>query len=214
MQTNSGNAQDIVIKLRILNSIDKPVSSMTVNDICRNAGISRQTFYNHFDNKFSIASWWSEYCEQFYMNRIGFDYSWEEGTLRHLRILFSKNKVLGIALGGGNFENLIPTINRRRDIMFDSLKRRGVEIDELLKYCVETFAEEGTRAATNLITSYSEKTQSLVMATKKLVAITPAPLYDALQLPEYAQYSQSENIARVEQIALSILDEPMEDLFY
>lgn len=61
---------------KMLKSVDRPLEVISVNDICKNAGISRQTFYNHFESKYMLRSWWSEYCEQFSLDRIGIDLSW------------------------------------------------------------------------------------------------------------------------------------------
>lgn len=76
-------------RLRILKSVDKPLEIITVNDICENAGISRQTFYNHFESKYMLRSWLSEYCEQFSLDRIGIDLSWEEGSIRYAQLMLS-----------------------------------------------------------------------------------------------------------------------------
>ena len=77
------------MRLRILKSVDKPLEIITVNDICENAGISRQTFYNHFESKYMLRSWLSEYCEQFSLDRIGIDLSWEEGSIRYAQLMLS-----------------------------------------------------------------------------------------------------------------------------
>lgn len=77
------------MRLRILKSVDRPLETITVNEICEKAGISRQTFYNHFESKRMLRSWWSECCEQRSLDRIGIDLSWEEGSIRYARLMLS-----------------------------------------------------------------------------------------------------------------------------
>lgn len=36
---------------------DKPFSAVSVEDICRNAGISRRTFYRYFTDKYEVITW-------------------------------------------------------------------------------------------------------------------------------------------------------------
>ena len=36
-----------------------------------------------------LRSWWSEYCEQFSLDRIGIDLSWEEASIRYAQLMLS-----------------------------------------------------------------------------------------------------------------------------
>lgn len=45
---------DLSTKMRILHAVNKSLDQITVSEICRNAGISRQTFYRHFESKYDI----------------------------------------------------------------------------------------------------------------------------------------------------------------
>ena len=45
---NIFNSPDLSIKMKILHAVNKSLDQITVAEICRNAGISRQTFYRHF----------------------------------------------------------------------------------------------------------------------------------------------------------------------
>ncbi|WP_371298236.1 TetR/AcrR family transcriptional regulator [Paraeggerthella sp.] len=49
--------------------------------MCENAGISRQTFYRHFQSKYDIPWWHSIFCRQFYLNEIGRTVDWKTGVL-------------------------------------------------------------------------------------------------------------------------------------
>ena len=50
-------------KLSTLKSITRPIDEMTVKELCRETGISRQTFYTYFESKYDIAYWYMELCE-------------------------------------------------------------------------------------------------------------------------------------------------------
>lgn len=68
---NIFNSPDLSIKMKILHAVNKSLDQITVAEICRNAGISRQTFYRHFESKYDIPWWYSIFCRQFYLNEIG-----------------------------------------------------------------------------------------------------------------------------------------------
>lgn len=61
---------DLSTKMRILHAVNKSLDQITVGEICHNAGISRQTFYRHFESKYDIPWWYSIFCRQFYLNEI------------------------------------------------------------------------------------------------------------------------------------------------
>ena len=208
------NAKALFTKMRILSAIDEPIDLLSVADICAKAGVSRQTFYNHFKSKYSIFSWWSECCEPIYLDKIGFQYTWEEGTLRHTRLIYSMQDVLGPALSQSHTQALTDEIvARRRDRVLAALNRRNVDIDELMEFCVGQYAYEVTRTATNIAKLNVNKKIGLVMTAKMGVATVPAPLYDALQLPAYKGRSQTQGIAHIDVLARSVLNEPEPDIF-
>lgn len=84
---------DLSTKMKILHAVNKSLDQITVSEICRNAGISRQTFYRHFESKYDIPWWYSIFCRQFYLNEIGRTIDWKTGYYHHLRLIveiFSK----------------------------------------------------------------------------------------------------------------------------
>ena len=63
---NIFSSPELSTKMRILHAVDKSLDRITVAEICRNAGISRQTFYRHFESKYDIPWWYSIFCRQVY----------------------------------------------------------------------------------------------------------------------------------------------------
>lgn len=84
---NIFNSPDLSIKMKILHAVNKSLDQITVAEICRNAGISRQTFYRHFESKYDIPWWYSIFCRQFYLNEIGRTIDWKTGYYHHLRLI-------------------------------------------------------------------------------------------------------------------------------
>lgn len=75
------------MKMRILHAVDRPLTDITVQEICDNCGISRQTFYYHFQSKQDIAYWHADFCQQLYLDEIGRTLAWTEGLHSHFNIL-------------------------------------------------------------------------------------------------------------------------------
>lgn len=42
---------DMVMKFKILHAVHRPLDELSVQKICRKAGISRKTFYRHFESR-------------------------------------------------------------------------------------------------------------------------------------------------------------------
>lgn len=137
-------SKHIFMCLRILKSVDRPLEVISVNDICKNAGISRQTFYNHFESKYTLRSWWSEYCEQFSLDRIGIDLSWEEASIRYAQLMLSPGNFIFKSASNNRTEsepyekNLV---ERRINALRKACSYRNVEIAPDLEYAMRHYAQ-------------------------------------------------------------------------
>ena len=58
-----------------------PFDKLTVRQVCDQAGISRQTFYRHFQDKYAIAPWYWDHLAERYLSKTGLSFSWYEGNL-------------------------------------------------------------------------------------------------------------------------------------
>lgn len=56
------------------------LDQIKVSDLCRDAGISRTTFYMYFKDVFSIPEWYWNYGCRAIMNRIGQEYGGPKAT--------------------------------------------------------------------------------------------------------------------------------------
>lgn len=198
------------IRLRILKSVDSPLETITVNDICAKAGISRQTFYNYFESKYMLRSWWSEHCEQSSLDRIGIDLSWEEGIIRYARLMLSPGSFIFKSASTNRaesepYERIL--VDRRIDVLHKACSYRNVNVTPDLEYAIHFYAQS-SRLCGNEISALGESAfTGINEISKRFVLIIPAILYDALQLPQFKKRTQLENYALIDSIAWKVLNE-------
>lgn len=73
-------------RLRMVNAFVKLLGEadyddVSVQDICKACGMSRQTFYRHFSSKHEIASWFWDLIASVYILKVGVEYDWHESFL-------------------------------------------------------------------------------------------------------------------------------------
>lgn len=204
------NDKAFSIRLRILKSVDRPLETITVNDICSKAGISRQTFYNYFESKYMLRSWWSEHCEQSSLDRIGIDLSWEEGIIRYAQLMLLPGSFIFKSASNNRpesepYERIL--VDRRIAALNKACSYRNVEITPDLEYAIYFYAQS-SRLCGNEISALGENAfKGINDISKRFVSIIPAILYDALQLPQFKKRSQLENYALIDSIAWKVLNE-------
>lgn len=70
--------------------LHQDIETIRVSDLCRACGISRSTFYLHFEDIFSVVCWyWDDICART-LNRINVNLTWEEGHLKMLQALLER----------------------------------------------------------------------------------------------------------------------------
>lgn len=70
---------------------ERPFEKITVIEIARECGISRQTFYNHFLDKYDLVNWIYSQLVVGTTGRIGIDMTWERAVRAKLEIMRSKD---------------------------------------------------------------------------------------------------------------------------
>lgn len=198
--------------LRILRGVDKPLDLITVNEICENAGISRQTFYNHFESKYMLRSWWSEYCEHFSLDRIGIDLSWEEAAIRYAQMVLSAGNFIFYS-AADNWSDPEPyeraMLSRRVEALRNACEHRGLEITPDLEYCMDLYARSFRLCGNEISALGKDKFEGINDISKRFVMIVPAVLYDALQLPQFKKRDQLGNYALMDAIVWKVLNSTM-----
>lgn len=209
------NSKSFSMRLRILKSIDKPLEVISVNDICKKVGISRQTFYNYFESKYMLRSWWSEYCEQFTLDRIGINLSWEEGSIRYARLMLSPGNFIFKSASSNRaesepYERIL--VDRRISALKNACLYRNIEITSDLEFAIQHYAQS-LRLCGNEISAQGENAfAGINEISKRFVLIVPAVLYDALQLTQFKQRTQLENYKLIDLLTWKVLNSPLENV--
>lgn len=195
--------------LRILKSVDKPLEHITVNEICEKAGISRQTFYNHFESKYMLRSWWSEHCERFTLDKIGIDLSWEEGSIRYAQMMLSSGSFIFLSAAkdwSGPEPYEYDLITRRINALENVCSIRDIDITPDLEYCMQLYARSFRLCGNEISALGEEMFKGINAISKRFVLTVPALLYDALQLPRFKKRSQLENYELMDAITWKVLN--------
>lgn len=145
----SGIKRENLMKARIVGATEKLLESTTIDKlsvkaICKEAGISRQTFYRHFESKHAIAEWrWSLIAEK-HIREIGRTLTFYEASLkmmeessRYLRLFYNESI-------SSEYEEILPwatrlNINILRETITEHLH---VEMTEELEFQLAFFIEE------------------------------------------------------------------------
>ena len=198
------------MRLRILKSVDKPLEIITVDHICDNAGISRQTFYNHFESKYMLRSWWSECCEQRSLDRIGIDLSWEEGIVRYVQLMLSPGSFIFKSASSNRaesepYERIL--VERRIAALTKACTYREIKVTPDIDFAIRHYAQS-FRLCGNEISALGEHAfKGINEISKRFALIVPAILYDILQLPQFKKRTQLENYALIDTIAWKVLND-------
>lgn len=189
-------------KMDILHAVDEPLDRTTITKICKNAGISRKTFYRHFESKYDIPWWHTIYCRKFYLNEIGRTIDWYTGYYHYLRLLVMERNFYRLTIKGiaSNPFAVTPASENRAKVLLDTLERyRHVTIDDNLKFLVETFS----RLECAVIDGWLKSSQptDLHQWAEYMISLIPPRLYDLLKLESDIPFA-SKRTAASERIIL------------
>ena len=131
-------------KMKILHAVDKSLDRITIAEICENAGISRQTFYRHFQSKYDIPWWHSIFCRQFYLNEIGRTIDWKTGYYHHLRLIAQERdfyrKSIQYSINTPFGQTVMP--ENRKTVLLETLEKyRHVTVNDNMRFIVEIFSK-------------------------------------------------------------------------
>ncbi len=179
------NSPELQTKMKILHAVDKSLDRITVAEICRNAGISRQTFYRHFSSKYDIPWWYSIFCRQFYLNEIGRTIDWEPGYYHHLLLLTREadfyRKALQFSINTPFGQTVMP--ENRTAVLLDTLENyRHIEVDDNMRFIVETFSKLESEILNDWFRS--DIPIEPVVWAENLASLVPNRLYYALHIEE------------------------------
>ena len=172
-------------KMKILHAVDKSLDRITIAEICENAGISRQTFYRHFQSKYDIPWWHSIFCRQFYLNEIGRTIDWKTGYYHHLRLIAQERdfyrKSIQYSINTPFGQTVMP--ENRKTVLLETLEKyHHVTVNDNMRFIVEIFSKLECEVLNDWFRS--DAPTDLVRWTDDLVSLVPDRLYRALRIDE------------------------------
>ena len=175
---------DVQEKLRIMHAVDRSLDQITVTELCARAGISRQAFYRHFADKYSLHWWWPTFVHRFYLVEAGRTIDCETGYVNHIRLLSREKDFFCIAtqytLNISTERTVMPHF--RKCALLETLQDyRQVEINDELMFCLDSWVKLETKVLTEWYRL--DTTPPPEEAAHMLTNVMPRMLYDALLLP-------------------------------
>ncbi|MDD6651219.1 MAG: TetR family transcriptional regulator [Eggerthellales bacterium] len=162
-------------KLRIANAFEELLSEksfgkITVQDIADRCVISRQTFYNHFLDKFDLSIWIYHQLLTRTTRRIGIDMTWEQAVRAKLEAMKEKKGFYSELFKQNDINGLL---NAEADIVYDyyvdNLYRMvGKELNSFESYVLMIYCVGATRMTAEWIKSGATLSVDSIIAADKV----------------------------------------------
>lgn len=196
-------------KLRILKAIDRPIDEMSVSELCQKAGVSRPTFYHHFESKYDLLPWWGIWCDAHYTDLVGTVYSWEEAYLRSCHLLHWGRPYLVKGFQNGcpidRFGSYPVSQNRVATLSRTVRTLTGSEPTPELLDCIQTLSHVESEQVIRLCRDgWSEPP---LVTVRRFLSCVPPLLYEAIQLPAARARTQVENWRALDEVEQRLQDE-------
>lgn len=186
--TNLDNKVKIVKAMASLMN-GRSLATIRTVDICKEAGVSRQTFYRCFEDKFDAAIWFVEQGIRSSVREVGVTLSWATGFKRLFQ--FSRRNrsfILRIfSMGGVAVSEGDPEIKKRlesncaRHFEEQYLTCCAVEPDRLIKFQIQSFSKTLIRFMNDFLQDDVRVSEELIEFT---VTLVPRELYRSMSIPD------------------------------
>lgn len=180
--------RDFPMKMQIKEALgellsERLLNDITVSDICEKADISRQTFYNHFADKFAVPQWFFDLICHRYLYETGRSLSFNDALLFNTQALQHNRDFLMRLSKPKGYQSLFSYGRRtRKQTLIETLRDyKNVaptkELDDLIEYHVQ--------GETQLICLWAEDgmLDSAQYLTDLIMEATPRKLLAALKDP-------------------------------
>lgn len=176
-----------ISKVRIVSALselleEKAFRAITVRDICDKAGVSRQTFYRHFENKYDVAQWYWQQTASKHLLRVGRDLTWRDSLQKSFELGAEYLDFFAEASLDGAYESCEEFGRRCRA---ESLKSTvvdylGLPLTEELEFQIDFFAQGEARMVRNAVRS--SKPFDAERFARLLELCVPQQLHDLLDI--------------------------------
>ena len=175
-------------KLHIVSVMDylsetTPFADLSIADICKASDISRSTFYRLFDDKFDAVNWFIYEVSRLGHTQTGRTLSWHDASFTTLSgFLIARNLLVSASKAAGYESTGETSVRLRIADLTESLRLRGVQVDDDLQYQIEYFAYSEIPAV------HRWYAQSHVMSVETFArhidSVVPRRLHDLLAMPD------------------------------
>lgn len=171
-----------VLRALIELSNKTPFEKISVTEICKKAHLSRQTFYQHFRDKYDVAYYLSQVVVEDNFQQLGKSVGWHTAYLRTFKRMEEYSGALKHLSKSDDYNSLINcTIrNCEQDFINRYRDRFGADPDALLRFQMHWFAHLGTLVPTEWIESGCEP--SAEQFVQYFLSLIPKELFEALDL--------------------------------
>lgn len=162
---------------------DKAFSQVSVTAICKQAGVSRTTFYNHFKDKFDIAHWHFDLVAHTFLYETGRTYSiYDANYLNSAELRRHRDFYVPMFAYTGTLSLLDHSRQKREEEIVRTLTDyKHVEVDEELAFQAHIYTVAETHAVKEWCCSGMQDSAAHLAAL--LDDIVPRRLYGLLNQP-------------------------------
>lgn len=161
----------------------RELGDLSVNEICEAAGISRTTFYYHFDDKFDIVQWHYDYVAEHNLFMTGRTLTWFQAHYRNTFEVLEKEPLYLAAFASRGYQSLFSYSKRRRvETLKETVTDYKLEkLDTELGFQIYALAESEVASISRWFKD--GKPFDLETLCKYLDSIVPKRLHDLLAEP-------------------------------
>lgn len=174
--------REIVSALSSL-SAEVPFEKVTVTQICERAHISRQTFYQHFQDKYAVSNWFAHALLQDNFQILGTKVGWRTAYLRTFEQTEHFLPLMRYLIQSGDYNSLRHATVRDAQTDFTNcyLTRYGEMPGELIAFQINHFAFVATEAHASWIDASCLPPASHFVDL--FLTLIPQELFHALDVP-------------------------------
>lgn len=187
MTTAKNRMRQHIINSLLRLSCSRPLVAISVTDVCREAKISRQTFYSYFKDKYDVAQYYLQQLLKDNFSRLGTEIGWLEAYGNEFANIESAlrqypNALTNLFNNPSDYNSVVNSASRTaaEDFRECFQKRYGSQPKGLVAFQINAFAREASLVSTDWI-----KSNCAIPAedfTAMFITLIPHALFDALDI--------------------------------